>query len=264
MRFFWAQHRTATQLLLITEKEIYMNRVLIATIFATALCYGQNNGSGQNNGQGVYQGNNDSRRYDRNSDSRRDYPESIPAGTAVEVRANQTIDVRDQADRRVYTGTINSDVRNPQGDVLIPRGSQAELIVNTVGDNELTVDMESVTINGHRYMVSTEDYNQARSNGIGKNKRTGEFVGGGALFGTVLGAIAGGGKGAAIGALAGGAAGAGTQVLTRGHQVRIPAETVLTFRLDRPFQAATGDYSNDRGVDRNGNHYHDDYYRRQP
>lgn len=218
-----------------------MNRLLLATFCVAALSYGQN----------------DNR-------SRRDYPESIPAGTLVEVRTNQSIDARDQADRRVYTGTVNQDVANPDGVLLIPRGSQAELMVNSVGEHELAVDMESVTVNGRRYMVSAQDYQQSRRAGVGENKRTGEFVGGGALFGTIVGAIAGGGKGAAIGALAGGAAGAGTQTLTRGREVRIPSETVLKFRLDRPFEAGSGDYSRDRGVDRDGNHYHDDYYRRQP
>jgi hypothetical protein len=60
------------------------------------------------------------------------------------------------------------------------------------------------------------------------------MVGGGALLGTVLGAIAGGGRGAAIGAAAGAAAGAGAQVLTRGKEIKVPAETTLTFRLEQP------------------------------
>ena len=66
------------------------------------------------------------------------------------------------------------------------------------------------------------------------NKRTAEAVGGGAVLGGIIGAIAGGGKGAAIGVLVGGAGGAGAQVLTRGHDVQVPAETLLTFRLDKP------------------------------
>jgi len=37
-----------------------------------------------------------------------------------------------------------------------------------------------------------------------------------------------------IGVLAGAAGGAGVQVLTRGKEVRVPAETVLEFRLDKP------------------------------
>ena len=61
------------------------------------------------------------------------------------------------------------------------------------------------------------------------------MVGGGAALGTLIGAVAGGGKGAAIGAAVGAAGGAATQVLTRGKEVQIPAETVLTFRLDQPW-----------------------------
>jgi len=60
------------------------------------------------------------------------------------------------------------------------------------------------------------------------------MVGGGAALGTLLGALAGGGKGAAIGAIAGAAAGGGVQVLTKGREIRVPAETVLHFRLDQP------------------------------
>ena len=192
------------------------------------------------------------------------YASSIPAGTQIRVRTNETIDVRDRADNRVYTGTVSEDVTGQGSAVVIPRGSPAELIVHNVSDNDMSVDLESITVRGHRYMVSADSYDRARSSGLGKNKRTGEFVGGGAVLGTVLGAIAGGGKGAAIGALAGGAAGAGTQVLTRGHAVKVPAESVLTFRLEQPFELGTGKYTNDNGYDRDGHHYHDNYYHRPP
>jgi hypothetical protein len=62
------------------------------------------------------------------------------------------------------------------------------------------------------------------------------MVGGGAVLGTLIGAIAGGGKGAAIGAAVGAAGGATAQVLTRGEEIRVPAESVLTFRLDQPWR----------------------------
>ena len=87
-------------------------------------------------------------------------------------------------------------------------------------------------------------------------------MGGGALFGSIIGGIAGGGKGAAIGALAGGAAGAGAQAITRGPVLHIPAETVLAFRLEQPLEIGTGPYTRDNGYDREGYHYHNDYYRR--
>jgi hypothetical protein len=57
------------------------------------------------------------------------------------------------------------------------------------------------------------------------------MTGGGAALGAIIGAIAGGGKGAAIGAGSGAGAGALTQILTKGS-IKIPAETVLTFKLD--------------------------------
>ena len=101
------------------------------------------------------------------------------------------------------------------------------------------LDLESVQVNGRRYVVETQDIQKGET-GIGNNKRTAEYVGGGAVLGTLLGAIAGGGKGAAIGAIAGAAAGGGAQVLTKGHEIRVPAETVLNFRLDAPLHLREG------------------------
>ena len=56
------------------------------------------------------------------------------------------------------------------------------------------------------------------------------------MLGTLIGAAVGGGKGAAIGAITGAAGGAAAQVLTRGKEINVPAETVLTFQLDQPWR----------------------------
>ncbi|HZS49228.1 MAG TPA: hypothetical protein VFA54_00090 [Bryobacterales bacterium] len=166
----------------------------------------------------------------------------LPAGTQIAVRTNENIDSTSAATGRTYSATITRDVLDQNGNVVIPNGSPAQLIVRnissggTFGSAELALDLQSVDVNGQRYTVSTADVQQQGAGGLGANKRTGEYVGGGALLGTVLGAIAGGGKGAAIGALGGAAAGAGVQVLTRGKEVHVPAETQLTFRLDQPLQ----------------------------
>lgn len=53
-------------------------------------------------------------------------------------------------------------------------------------------------------------------------------------WGGIIGAIAGGGKGAAIEVLSGGGAGTAAQGLTRGQAVRIPAETLISFKLEAP------------------------------
>jgi len=162
----------------------------------------------------------------------------VPAGTEIAVRTNESIDARDTSQGTSYAAQVDRDVVDTAGNIIIPRGSEARLVVRQVKDHTLGLDLQSVRVNGRTYNVdtSTIQENGAAREGLGANKRTGEFVGGGAALGTLLGAIAGGGKGAAIGALAGAGAGAGTQVLTRGDHVRVPAESVLSFRLDSPLR----------------------------
>lgn len=182
-------------------------------------------------------------------------PDFLPAGTNIDIRMNETIDMRDSSDGRIFNGEVARDVIDRDGNIAIPRGARAELIVRDLGQRDLGIDLESITVDGRRYMVASNENVQSSANrqGVGGNKRTGEFVGGGALLGTILGAIGGGGKGAAIGALAGGAAGAGAQVLTRGSHVRVPVESVLSFRLNEPLRVRFGP---DNGFMRDGRHYH--------
>ena len=179
--------------------------------------------------------------------------ETVGTGTSISVRTSERIDVK-KSDGRVFTGVVDQDVADANRNVAIPKGSNAELIVRKASNKDLTLDLESVTVNGHRYAV-TADASRASSgqrDGIGKNKRTAEFIGGGAVLGAIIGAIAGGGKGAAIGAAAGAGAGAGTQILTRGKTVKVPAESLLTFRLEQPIEMGAVD----NGFTRNGRHYH--------
>jgi hypothetical protein len=179
--------------------------------------------------------------------------QSIPEGTQFEIRTNERIDGRDAGSGRIFDAEVASDIRDTNGDVVIRRGAQAELIVRRISRDEVAVDLDGITVDGKHYSVPASDVTrtQGQKEGVGANSRTGKYVGGTALLGTILGAIAGGGKGAAIGALAGGAAGAGVQTLTRGRSINIPAESVLTFRLDRSMSIYQ-----DQGYQRGKRHYH--------
>ncbi|HEV8524682.1 MAG TPA: hypothetical protein VGQ71_09300, partial [Terriglobales bacterium] len=88
---------------------------------------------------------------------------------------------------------------------------------------------------GRRYLITTAASSGQSGSGLGANKRTAKYVGGGAAIGAVLGALLGGGKGAAIGALIGGAGGAGAQVYT-GRKKELPPETELKFKLAQDLQ----------------------------
>jgi hypothetical protein len=160
----------------------------------------------------------------------------IPPGSEITVRTFRTIHAEDADENRVYDASIDRDVMDHDGRVAIPRGANAELVVRRINGNELVLDLRAVRVNDKRYILDTEDVVQQGSHekdGVGENRRTGKFLGGGAVIGGIIGAIAGGGRGAAIGAASGAAVGAGTEMATRGRTVRVPAETMLTFRLER-------------------------------
>jgi hypothetical protein len=181
----------------------------------------------------------------------------IDPGTSVHVRTSQTVD-QSRVDGRVYTGVVDEDVRDANGRMAIPRGATAELVVRNGPGDELYLDLDSITVNGQRYGLDATRHPvgtggaDIRNSGIGNNTETAKNVGGGALLGTIIGAIAGGGKGAAVGAVAGAAVGAGVQVYTHGKRVDVPAETLLTYRLQSGLDLGVADM----GYDRGGYHYH--------
>lgn len=159
---------------------------------------------------------------DRMRDRDRDVATRLVPGTVIPVRINEAIDV-ERRDNRVYPGIVDQDVRGGNGRLAIPRGSRAELIVRVARDNDLILDLESVDVNGQRYAIRT-DPNRVES------QRDNSLVG------------------AIVGAISGGQA--------QGRAVRIPRNSVVTFRLGRPLDMGVVD----RGVTRDGWHYHD-YYR---
>ena len=159
---------------------------------------------------------------------------TISEGTEIKARTDTAIPAHPTSGA-VYTATISDDVPDTSGSIAIPRGSRARLVATPTDDGKDTLlDLRSVTVNGKRYDLAAAGGGKSTgSAGLGANKRTAKYVGGGAAVGAVLGALLGGGKGAAIGALVGGAGGAGAQVLT-GKKKGIPAETQLSYKLAQP------------------------------
>jgi hypothetical protein len=162
---------------------------------------------------------------------------TIPAGTVFSVRMIDSIDSAQNHAGDEFAATLGAPV--VVGDrVVIPRNSDARVrLVQTTsagrmsGRSELKVELVSVRAGGQIYELETGYYEQA---GASRSKRTAETVGGGAVLGALIGAIAGGGKGAAIGTVAGAGAGTAAQAATHGQQVKIPSEAKLEFTLKSP------------------------------
>lgn len=159
----------------------------------------------------------------------------IEPGTYITVRTRQSIDAT-RRDGRVFAGSVDQDVWDDYRRLAvpaIPRGSAVELVVRSARDGDLILDLESILVGGQRYAV--EAIPERIDSESGRRPDSGDtaaYVGGGAVLGSIIGAIAGGGKGAAVGAAVGAAAG-GVTVATQGRRVRVPAGSLLTFRLDR-------------------------------
>jgi hypothetical protein len=166
---------------------------------------------------------------------------TIPSGATVQIRNNEAINSETADPGQTFSGVVARDVIDTDGNVAIPKGSNATLVIKDVsgqgkmqGRSELVLDVGSVSVAGRTYRLETTDLVERGKEGVGTNKRTAIFAGGGSALGGLIGALAGGGKGAAIGALSGAAAGTATQAITRGKGVRVPSETILNFTLEAP------------------------------
>jgi hypothetical protein len=163
----------------------------------------------------------------------------IPEGSEVSLHTDEAIDSGTSAPGQLYAATVAADVLGAQGSVAIPKGTPAKLVVRSIKGGgafhspELVLDLFSVTINGQEQRVVSSDVDINNKKGVGANRRTAEFTGGGAGLGALVGAVFGGGRGAAFGAATGAGGGLVTQIFTRGKKIIVPAESELTFHLDR-------------------------------
>ena len=160
-------------------------------------------------------------------------PVQVPAGTTINVRLTQGIDVDASQTGQMFKAIVDDPVMM-NGSIVIPRGASAVLQAAAVqqsgtmkGSDKISLKMNSIGFGGNVYQVTTA---YVETKGGGEGKKTARKVGGGAGLGAIVGGIAGGGSGAAIGAAVGGATGA--VVASSGEEhLKLPAETRLQFQL---------------------------------
>lgn len=167
----------------------------------------------------------------------------LPSGTHLHVRLDEDLGSKISQPGETFNATIADDVI-VNGQTVIAKGARADGTVvdakplgHFKGGALLEVRLDRVHTKWGAYPVNTSSIEQVEK---GKGKRTALFAGGGGAFGAIVGGLAGGGKGAAIGALAGGGAGTAGGALTGNKQIVLPAETLLTFRLERPVHITEG------------------------
>jgi len=167
----------------------------------------------------------------------------LPVGTPLDVRLDEDLGSKISQPGETFHATIAKDVVI-DGQTVIAKGARADGTVldaeplgKIKGGARLEVRLDRVHTQWGTYPVNTSTVEHAES---GKGKRTALFAGGGGALGAIVGGLAGGGKGAAIGAVAGGGAGAAGGAMTGNKQIVLPAETLLTFSLQKPVHITLG------------------------
>lgn len=155
---------------------------------------------------------------------------ALRPGTVILVTLGQSLDSRSSRVGQSFLATTASDVAI-DGVVVLPRGTQvqgelqeARAAGNLFGSSELQVVLTTIIIDNRSLPCVTD---AAGVQGENSTLSTVQKVGAGAA----IGGIADGSHGAWVGTAIGGA----VALLSRGEQVRLPAGSVLDFRLVQPF-----------------------------
>jgi hypothetical protein len=163
----------------------------------------------------------------------------VPAGTAIKVRLNSSLDTGRSRPGDGFTGVVEIPIV-VDGMVVVPKGANVEGVVRSSkssgrlkGRAYLSIGLDAIDIGGSALHIATDSIGASSG---GHKKRNLTLIGGGSGVGALIGGLAGGGGGALIGAGAGAAAGTAGAVITGRKQAHIAAESVVTFHLRQPLQ----------------------------
>ena len=163
-------------------------------------------------------------------------PVIVPSGTELNIILSDALNSGKAKAEDVFEGNLAAPVY-VNGVEVLKRGAKVEgKVVSAEGSGRvsgkahMTLTLTAIRDDSKSVTISTSDLAAEAESTKGRDAKV---IGGGAGIGAVIGAIVGGGKGAATGAAIGGAAGTGGVLATKGKEVEYPAESKLTFILDR-------------------------------
>jgi hypothetical protein len=163
-------------------------------------------------------------------------PIVIPAGTEFNVVLSDPLNSGKNKAGDEFTGSLAAPVYAGAKTVL-DRGAKVEGKVvaaegsgRVSGKASMSIALTGVMYNGKMMPIATKELAAEAESTKGRDAKV---IGGAGGVGAIIGAIAGGKKGAAAGAAIGAGAGTGTVLATKGKEVDYPAESKLTFNLDK-------------------------------
>jgi hypothetical protein len=164
-------------------------------------------------------------------------PLAVPENTPIHVTLDQALASNQNRPGDHFDATVSEPVV-VEGKTVIPRGAHAEGLVidarpsgRLMGRARLQLGLQTVEVGDKSYEIRTASFHEVGGN---HKKRNLGWIGGGAGGGLLIGALAGGDEGALIGGPIGAGAGTAAAFLTGKKDIKLPAETHLTFKLAQP------------------------------
>ena len=162
---------------------------------------------------------------------------TIPEGTRLTVRLIEAVDTEKNKEGDTFRASLDEPVVIENKTVIHKNATVTARLVSAksagrfAGSSSVVLVLSTVKVGGKTYEVETGEFTKQTGS---RGRKSAAVIGGTAAAGALIGGLAGGGKGAAIGAAAGAGAGTGVQALTKGEQIKLPAETLLEFQLKAP------------------------------
>ena len=163
---------------------------------------------------------------------------TLPAQSEVSVRLIDTISTETNRPGDAFLASLAEPLM-VNGVTLFPKDTSVSGKIISLAEPGRVSGVASISLQlteiqpkkGRPVSLETQPFSETAK---AEKKKDAAIIGGGTAIGTVIGAIAGGKKGAAIGAIAGGGSSTGYVLATKGKQLKYPSETLMTFKLAEP------------------------------
>lgn len=170
---------------------------------------------------------------------------ALDVGTTFSATTNSEIRSHKNKVGDEVTATVANDVKDSNGRVVIPAGSDVTFRITAIKESEnkrdstgtLTLQPASVSVNGQSYTLNAS-IKRLDTKLVDRKTNAGDIakVGAGTAAGAVVGRVLGGStKGAIIGGVIGGAVGTQRAVETQDRDVVVPEGTTVVLALTEDF-----------------------------
>jgi len=174
---------------------------------------------------------------------------TLATGTTIDVTMGETITSRSNEAGETVTTTVDADVKDGSGRIVIPAGSVLELTISEITpaknksqeDGTLILQVTNVTVRDRSYPLNGEITSLSHTlKGRGVTVGEVEKVAVGTVIGAVAGRVIGGNsKGTIIGGAIGAAGGTVVAVHTASRDVVVSAGTPVGITLTGPLKVAS-------------------------